>query len=168
MINVEKVREKLKDLENNSERVNRLVDGIIGDYIKDMDEYLEGLRDRLNEGDISDGELEQITIKLPVYIYFTSEKLENLGVESDIAKSMKTESYGDAYLSSEGTIPERESQADLSTMEEEVIERAYRRAYKKLKSKIEKAESVYTGAKKVLDKRSREINLSSMHNNYDD
>ena len=160
------MKKLLTDLEESSKKVNRLVDGIIGDYIADLDDYLEGIREKLNKGDLSDGELEEITIKLPIFIYFTSERLENLGVESDIASSMRSESYGDVYLDSEGTIPERENQAELATMEEDIIEKAYKRAYKKLKAKIDKAESVYTGAKKVLDKRTREANLSNMHSNY--
>jgi hypothetical protein len=104
--------------------------------------------------------LELITIRLPTYIYFANERLEHLGVEGDVAGSMKNEAYDEKILKVEGTIPEKESQASLATLEEDIIEKAYKRAYKKLKSKIEKAENVYTGVKKIVDKRKAEITFN--------
>lgn len=158
----EKIKKLLDDLDNNSNSVNKLVDSIIGKYTKDLDKYIENIRDKINDDNLSDVELDRITVELPVYIYFANEKLENLGVESDLAKSMKSEAYSNSYLNAEGTIPERESSAELDTVEEEVIEKAHRRAYKKLQQKVEKAENIYTGVKKVVDKRTRELTLSNM------
>jgi len=165
MMNVDRIRGLLNNLHNKSERVHALVDGIIGEFIGDMDLYLEEVRQKVNNGEVSDGELEQITIRLPLMIYFANDRLEDLGLEGDIAEAVKSEAFGESYLSAEGTIPERESRAELDTLEEDLIEKAYKRAYKKLKSKIEKAESVYTGVKKVLDKRAREVGLSMMSQN---
>lgn len=158
----EKIKKLLDNLDKNSNSVNKLVDSIIGKYTKDLDEYIENIRGKINDDNLSDVELDRITVELPVYIYFANEKLENLGVESDLAKSMKSEAYSNSYLNAEGTIPERESSAELDTIEEEVIEKAHRRAYKKLQQKVEKAENIYTGVKKVVDKRTRELTLSNM------
>jgi|GEM_PF-3993050 hypothetical protein len=160
MIKEDKVKQLLNDLNVNSNRVNRLVGGIIGDYIEDLDNYLEEIREKVKKGELSEQELELITIRLPTYIYFANERLEHLGVEGDVAGSMKNEAYDEKILKVEGTIPEKESQASLATLEEDIIEKAYKRAYKKLKSKIEKAENVYTGVKKIVDKRKAEITFN--------
>lgn len=160
MIKSEKTKKLLDDLGVTSNKVNGMVSAIIGDYVEDLDSYLEEIRDKVEKGELSDVELEKITIRLPTYIYFANERLEHLGVESDVAGSMKSEAYDTKILDAEGTIPEKESQANLATIEEDIIEKAYKRAYKKLKAKIEKAENVYTGVKKVVDKRKAETTFN--------
>ena len=160
MIDEKRVKDILTTLDNNSLRVNRLVNGIIGEYVEDLDKYLEDIRDKVENGELSDNELEKITIRLPTYIYFANERLENLGVEGDVAESIKNEAFDEEILKVEGTIPEKKSQANLATIEEDLMEKAYKRAYKKLKSKIEKAENIYTGVKKIVDKRKAEMTLN--------
>ena len=160
MIDEKRVKDILTALDNNSLRVNRLVNGIIGEYVEDLDKYLEDIRDKVENGELSDNELEKITIRLPTYIYFANERLENLGVEGDVAESIKNEAFDEEILKVEGTIPEKKSQANLATIEEDLMEKAYKRAYKKLKSKIEKAENIYTGVKKIVDKRKAEMTLN--------
>jgi hypothetical protein len=110
---------------------------------------------------MSDDELEASVMKIPVFLYFAVGGLESLGIEGDTAKAHKIEVFNKAYADVEGTIQDKTKHAELNSFPEYLIEVAYARAYKKLKSQIDAAEHVFSGAKKVLSKRMMEIELTS-------
>lgn len=148
-------------IEQNSEVLNRLVDNIVRKYDKELDEFLEQTRDTLRQSDrLSDSELEQLVMKIPIFMYFTGNGLETLGIESDMAKQVKMQVYHDKYMLAEGTIKDKEAEASLETLNEQLMETAFQRAYKKLKLKLDMAEHVFSGAKKVLSKRMQEFEMS--------
>lgn len=148
-------------VEEESEALNNLVDSIVNKYSKDLERCIERVRDLLKESDkISNEELEKIVMEIPVHMYFAVEGLEKLGIEGDNAKAMRKEIFNGVYIDTPGTIEDKTKAAELATMSEYYVEVAYQRAYKKLKEKIQKAEHVFTGAKKVLDKRTNELFLT--------
>ena len=134
-----------------------MVDKIIGDEIKEMDKFLDSIKEKDN---FSDEELEKIILRLTLLMYYAVDRLESLGIKSDVSEINNNETYSRYYLQGEGTIPERDNQAELDSLEEELMEKAYYRAYKKLKGKIDAAEKVYRGVKKVMDKRKAEIDFN--------
>lgn len=147
-------------VEEKSVTVERIVDNIVTKYSHELDAEIDNIKTLLdNSQRLSDGEIESIVMRLPIFMYYGVNGLENLGVESDMAKAVKAEVYNDKYLETDGTIPERTHQAELNTMNEQMISVAFSRAYKKLKSKIDQAENVFSGAKKVLTKRMQDIEL---------
>jgi hypothetical protein len=148
-------------VEEEAQALNNLVDSLVNKYGKDLERCIERVRDLLKESEkISNEELEKIVMEIPVYMYFAVEGLEKLGIEGDNAKAMRKEIFNSVYIDTPGTIEDKTKQAELSTMSEYYVEIAFQRAYKKLKEKIQKAEHVFTGAKKVLDKRTNEIFLT--------
>jgi hypothetical protein len=154
-------------IEDESEAVNNLVDSLVAKFGKDLERAVDKVRKALQENDrVSNEELERFVMEVPVYMYYALEGLEKLGIEGDNAKMFKQDVFNKSYIETSGTIEDKKKQAELDSVTEQYVEIAYQRAYKKLKEKINKAELVYTGTKKVLDKRTQEIfiNKGDRHN----
>lgn len=147
-------------VEENSETVEKIVDNIVTKYSQELDAEVDAVKHLLDNSDrLEDNEIEKIVMRLPVFMYYGVNGLENLGVESDMAKAVKLEIFNDRYLKAEGTIQDKTHEAELHTMNEQMVEIAFSRAYRKLRTKIEQADNVFSGAKKVLTKRMQEYEL---------
>lgn len=162
----EKLRTLKRRVETNSKEVDRLVEMIVTKYNKDLDDFIRQMRDLVHDRDkrqrdLTDVEIEIMCLKIPLFMYFAASGLETLGVEGDSAKAVKLEVFNAKYLNYEGTIKDKEKYAELETMNEYVVEIAYTRAYKKLKTQIEMAEHLFSGAKKILSKRMLEIQIAN-------
>jgi len=156
-----KMRQIKHKVEEESVAINSLVDTIVNRYNKELHEFIEQVRGWLRANDkLTSEELEKLIIQIPVFMYFASEGLEKLGVEGDNSKAVKMEAFNNIYIETAGTIEDRKKASELATLPEYYVEVAYTRAYKKLKTQIEKAEHIFTGAKKILDKRVSETNLN--------
>lgn len=155
-----KMRSIRHKVEENSRTIDQIVGNIVRKYSDELDGEVERIRYLLEDSDkLTDEELEIMVMRLPVIMYYGINGLEDLGIESDMAKAVKLEVYNDRYLDSDGTIQDKTHLAELETVNEQMIEVAFTRAYRKLRSKIEMAEHVYSGAKKVIDKRMRDMEL---------
>lgn len=149
-----KIRGIRNKVQENGDVMNRIVDSLVSKYNRDLHELIETLKENLKSPErIEDQELEEMVLKIPVYMYFGSTGLETLGIEGDSAKAIKMEVFNEAYMQAEGTINDKTSAAQNQTFSEHLVEVAFSRAYKKLKVQIEMAEHVYSGVKKVLQKR---------------
>lgn len=157
-----KLRQIKARVEASSQTIDRLVDSIVSRYNRDLDEEVEKVKEALAQKDkLSDEEVENLVMKIPVFMYFSANGVETLGIESDMAKAVKLEVYNEKYMRAEGTINDKKAEAENMTLHEQMIEVAFSRAYKKLKLKLDMAEAVFSGAKKVLSKRMQDIDLAN-------
>lgn len=161
---MEKLRPLKKKVEENSKVIDSLVDSIITKYSRDLHQFIENVKALIEEAkqrnsEVSDVDLEHIVLEIPVYMYFASNGLETLGIEGDNAKAIRMEVLNEIYLEAKGTIQDKQKAAELQTMQEYLIEIAFTRAYKKLKTQVEMADKVFSGAKKVLSKRMLEVDV---------
>lgn len=144
-----------------SRDIDSLVETLVRKYAKDLDDFIDETKSLLDEReDLTDADIEKIVLKVPIFLYYAGSGLETLGIESDQAKAVKLDVFNDAYLKAAGTIQDKTKRAELETMSEYVVEIAFQRAYKKLKTKVEMAVHVFSGAKKVLSKRMQDIDIS--------
>jgi hypothetical protein len=158
---MERLRTIKKQVEENAEIVESIVEQIVAKYNRDLEELMIEVKSKLDlKNELTDEELEQITLKLPVFMYFSAGGIEILGVECDSAKAVKLSVFNQKYLAYEGTIQDKTKQAELLTLNEHIIETAFARAYKQLKVQLEMAEHVFSGVRKVLQKRIDEASLS--------
>lgn len=156
-----KMRQVKAKVETNSITLERLVENIVLKYIRELNEEVDKVKRLLDDKDtLTDSEIENLVMRIPVYMYYAAGGLESLGIESDMAKAVKLEVYNEKYMKLTGTIKDNEAEAFNLSFNEHLIEIAFARAYKKLKIQLEMADSVFSGAKKVLTKRMMEIELS--------
>ena len=155
----------IKEVQEESSPVVKLSNQLIEDYSKDLDSAiseLDMIMDSIGENsiqDIPDEQIEYYCVKSPALMYYAGQRVEELGMQADLASNNKKTALNEALLSVTGTVPEKKAQAEQLTEDKSLVEAIYRRAYNTLKVKLEMAEKIYSGLKKALSKRISEADL---------
>lgn len=160
-----KVHEIQEHVEDYSKTIDDIVNDIIRPYCKDLDNYVQFIKDCLKDGENppTSDELDDFCLNLSTYIYFAGGMCEQLGIRDDISKAVYKEMYHTARASQEkGTIADKDSLAELASQEEYIVSASYTRAYRTMKSKIDGAQEVLQSCKKVLSRRMQEVELTRL------
>lgn len=153
-------------VEENSKILDNIVKNIISPYCKDLDTYVESIKDCLHDGETppTTQELEDWCMNLSTYIYFASGMTEALGIRDDIAKAVYKEVYNKSRDSiDKGTVADKNSLAELESQQEAIISAAYTRSYKVMKAKVENAQELLGSCKKVLSHRITEEEMTNFN-----
>ena len=110
--------------------------------------------------DIPDSQIEYYCVKIPALMYYAGQRVEELGMQADLASNSRKNAQNEAMLKVSGTVPEKKAQVEQLTEDKALVEAIYRRAYNTLKVKLEMAEKIYSGLKKALSKRIAEVDLN--------
>lgn len=138
-----------------------IIDEIVDSICENLDIYIDQVSKKIYRGgEVSTSELEEIILKIPIQLYWVGHGLESIGAKEDIAKLIKSGKYREVFRESAGKISDREASAEDSTYAEAYINIIYNRSYKKIKGKIDIAMEVMQSAKKILNRRIAEIELS--------
>lgn len=160
-IDLEKLNELDNKIKNKSVDINGIVDRIVKDYCKPLDELMININEMLNDAvRPSDEELDAWSCKLASCLYFAGEGVETIGVKQDVAKAYKMEKYNNAYDETDGTISDKTAYAELKSQEEYLIHIIYTRAYKKANQKLEAGNEMLSSIKKVISRRMGAFNLN--------
>ena len=156
----------IKEVQEESSPVVKLSNQLIEDYSKDLDSAISELdiiMDSIGENsieDIPDSQIEYYCVKIPALMYYAGQRVEELGMQADLASNNKKNAQNEAMLKVSGTVPEKKARVEQLTEDKALVEAIYRRAYNTLKVKLEMAEKIYSGLKKALSKRIAEVDLS--------
>ena len=153
-------------VESNSVQVSDMVNSIIGTNTKEIDDYIDNVRNSfLNDSEVLDADLDKIILKIPVYIYY----LTRVSQEIDIKKGMSAENakYNEnqVLLESTGTVAEKQAKAVNATVSNRVVQLAYKTASSVIQSKMNGAMEILASAKKVQQRRLEEMKLTKMAGN---
>lgn len=152
------LNQKIKD---NSKVVEDVVYDIVKKYTEPLDNIMKLCREIFNSGTpMSDVELEDLLLQLPSTLYFTGEGQEFVGIRQDIAEMVKREVYNEARKKAEGTVADKNTEAEIESLNEAVNQVIYERAYKMIRTKIEMGYEMINSLKRVFDKRNREAQIS--------
>ena len=112
-IDAGKVRSLQKRIDENSDLVDSIVNRLVSEYCRSLDEYMQFIRNILNDtaNPPTDRELDDFALNIPVLIYFTGEAQEALGIKEDVAKAVKQELYNEIYDKATGTIADKTAAA---------------------------------------------------------
>lgn len=164
-VDLKKIAEIQNKVEENSETINKLVEDTIKPYCKDLDKYVKFIKDCLKDGENppTDAELDDFVLNLSTYIYWASGACEQLGIRDDISKAIYKEVYHSKRNElNSGTVADKDSIAELESVQEQVANVVYNRAYKIMKSKVENAQELLSSCKKVLSHRLQELSLTQI------
>lgn len=165
MVKSERLSRIIKEVREESTPAVKMANQLIEEYVKQLDDAmreLEIIMDSIGENsieDIPDSQIEYYCVKIPNLMYYAGCKVEELGIQSDLASNNKKMAVNDAMINGDGTIANRKAQAEKLTEDKALVEAIYKRAYNTLKVKLEMAEKVYSGLKKALSKRISEADL---------
>lgn len=155
----------IKEVQEESSPVVRLSTELIAEFSKDLDSAvseLDMIMDSIGENsieDIPDSQIEYYCVKIPALMYYAGQRVEELGMQADLASNSKKTAQNEAMLKVSGTVPEKKARVEQLTEDKVLVEAIYRRAYNSLKVKLEMAEKIYSGLKKALSKRIAEVDL---------
>lgn len=165
MANSEILNKLIKEVQEESSPVIKLSNQLVEEYTNELDSLiseLETIMDSIGDSsieDIADSQIEYYCVKIPALMYYAGQKVEELGMQADLASSNKRNAQNEAMLKVSGTVPEKKAQVEQLTEDKALVEAIYRRAYNSLKTKLDMAEKVYSGLKKALTKRISEADL---------
>lgn len=150
------------EIYNQAEIVNKMVKEIVQKYCGDLDNYIHCIQERFrgDSSNISDEELDSIIFNIPLKLYYINSGAEEVGLREDICKAIKAEKYRDVIVSVTGTAEVKRAHAESNVYKEHMINIIYSRAYKEIKSRVDMAFEVMQSAKKIINRRIGELELS--------
>ena len=167
-IDLQKIADTQNKVEEHSEVINNLVEDTIKPYCKDLDKYIGFIRNCLKDGKNppTNEELDDFVLNLSTLIYWTSGAVEQLGIRDDISKAVYKEIYHTKRNElKSGTVADKDSIAELESIQEQITNIVYNRSYKILKAKVENAQELLSSCKKVLSHRLSEMELTRIGGN---
>lgn len=164
VIDKNKVEEIVGKVDDNSRLVEEIVDKLVEHYSGELDRYMAQIDDVLTDQEVppTDLQLDDFTLNLPSILYFTSEAQESLGIKEDVSNAIRNELYNMIRDKSDGTVADKNSRAELATQSEAIVAIAYKRAYRKVKLRVECAYEMLSAVKKVMTRRMGEVQISQM------
>ena len=164
-VDLDKINEIKLHIEDNSKQMDEIVNAIITPYVDELDKYVTHIDERLcqKENPPTDAELETFCLNLSTLIYFAGGMCEQLGLRSSIATAVYKEMYNTSRDSLvKGTIADKNALAELQSQQEQLVDIAYKSAYKIVKSKIDNAQELLSSCKKAISRRMQEQQLTNL------
>lgn len=154
--------------DQNTIDMEAIVHKIVDEKTKDVTSIIHKIRALLKDEttELSDLEIDDILLQLPIVLYDSMEEQEFIGLELDMANQVHKEAYSEAYKLARGTIPERQSIADLKTRAEQLEKILFDRSYKMIKQKFEMAIETLNAVKKVQAARQQRYDLNKFSNRF--
>ena len=161
-------KEILDKIEANSTEIDKTINDIIERYSGELDNYVNFIRGilRNDEQPPTDAELDDFVLNLSTMIYYTSVGAEQMGIRDDLSHSVYKEAYNSARsLQKSGTVADKNTQAEIDSTAEKIVNIIYNKSYKILKAKVDSAQELLSSVKKVMSRRINEAELSMMQIN---
>ena len=157
----------IENVELNSEMLDEVVDKVCEPYLKELNSYIDNLKQIASDDkytDLSLSELSQSLVFISGSLYSLVGAINKVALRSSVATALKDEAYSKHYNSegNTGTISDKKSKALLAVTNETVIETVYKNCYNRLKTSYEAGQECYGGLKKICNIRVSEANLTNM------
>ena len=148
-------------VETRSEPIEKAVNNIVKRHIGELDKVIANIRGWLKDETtiLSDQEIDDILLQLPIILYDITDDQELVGLQSDFSAQVYKEAYNEAYKLARGTISDKTSVAELNSMIHKLDSEIYDRAYKTIKQKISMAIETLNAVKRVQDSRMQRYNM---------
>lgn len=162
MENNEAVFKVERSTERRGEPIQEVVDSIVKKYCEDLTCIIHKIRQLVKDETtiISDQEIEDILLQLPIILYDITDSQELVGLQLDISNQILKEASSEAFKLARGTIKEKEAVTDLQTRTQQLEKIIYERSYKTIKQKIEMAIETLNAVKKIQSARQQRYDMS--------
>lgn len=149
-IREDEIRQAKSTADSYGDIVNRVVDEVVESACSVLDEAITEIQELLSLDTPPIADLNYFIGYLPTAMYFVSDRAEFVGIQMDSSSAIRREKYDEMYTLAAGkTIPDKEAETRKLVMNETVVEAAYKRAYRKVQSKLEQADKVLASLKRI-------------------
>ena len=141
--------------------MEEVIRNIVDSKTKEVTDLIHQIRLWLKDEttELSDLEIDDILLQLPIYLYDSMEEQEIVGMQLDMASQIQKEAYSEAYRLARGTISDKNAAADIETRAQQLEKIIYDRSYKMIKLKFEMAMETLNAVKKVQAARQQRYDL---------
>ena len=170
-IDIEKVDKLMWETDINVKYFNNTCSDVVRRYSEGLDNLMKDLYvECIKNSDVTLETLERYYLELSNMVYFMQEKVEQLGVYSDMSGSASKEIYSksvinqsmikDANGKSKITSTVMQAQAEMDAQYESVVSDIYERAYKIVKNKVSSAQDMMNTLRKLITSRQNEMQMN--------
>lgn len=160
------VNEIQQKIEEGSTQVQQMVSDIIGDLTLELDNYIASVRTLfLSDKDLLDGDLDKILLKIPTYLYTLNEIIQRIEVQKGLSTESAKYYENEALLQATGTVAEKQAKALNNTIQNRIVQMAYKSASSLLQAKMNGAMEILSSAKRVQQRKLEEMKLTKMAGN---
>ena len=163
----EKSENSRERVEGASASMEEIVNKIVSEKIGDLDRIIRDIKAMLKDDttELSDLEIDDILLQLPIYLYEFTDDQELVGMQSDLSVLLYKEKYNNAYSLARGTVGDKASAAELTALAQKIDTLIYDHAYKIIKQKINMAIELLNAVKKIQASRQQKIELGGRFGN---
>ncbi len=148
--------------------MEKVIRSIVESKTKDISIIIHKIQMLLkdNTQELTDAEIDDILLQLPIVLYDSMEEQEIVGMQSDMANQVYKQAQSEAYKMARGTISDKNAAADIQTRQEQLEKILFDRSYKIIKQKFEMALETLNAVKKVQSSRQQRYDLSKFSNRF--
>lgn len=180
LINNEELKKQSDELKSNLDYYNELGKPLVDEYAKELDTKVTQIRGYLDQVqeyhlDFDVPSLQKMCVDLSTTIYWTSSRLEELGLLEDMSKIRYKDKYNEAYLAKQGTstvadkkftVEQLKNHAEGEALSENLINFIYSHATSALEAKIDNATELLKVISKCLSAAIAEVSAFNVGGKY--
>lgn len=148
-------------IDKSSSYCDSILFALVDECTKDLDAYIDNISANFKDtANIDNITLDNFILNLPMLIYYSSSKLEQLGLKDDISSIEKKRKISEILASSEAKLKsDRQIEAELASVDISLLNDIYQRAYRVVRSKLDTAYEVLASCKKIMSRRIEEYKV---------
>lgn len=158
----------LERVDKKSDPLVEAVRNIVSNHTSELDKVIYKIRELLKDDtdQLTDLEIDDIMLQLPILLYEVTDDQEVVGIQSDLANQLYKEAYNEAYKIARGTIADKTSVAELTSLENKLDSFIYDRSYKIIKQKVDMAKETLNAVKKVQASRQQRYDFGKFSTKF--
>jgi len=170
----DKLNKLVENVNIDFEKTNQLVLDLVDHYTKPLDITMKEINDNIIcMHNPPTSALETYFLRLTNMYYYVAPQCEILGLQGDIAKSAVRVKYNEAYGNKQAqdrnqnkkpTVKELETNAEMESLDEELVSAIYSRSYRIVKAKLEAANTMIATLSKIITTQDNERRLTGVVN----
>lgn len=149
----------LDKVEMTYSQINQIADELIAQYISDINNLINSATQKPEN--LTNDDLRSLMLRLSLKAYSFCEIKEKSVIKAECAEMLRKEAYAKSFVSQEGSVALKDSNALISTSEEVVVEAVYDLVASLFKVKLEEIRRLIDTLKTILMSRLSEAKLSS-------
>ena len=158
---LQRVEDKRFPLED---AVNKIVNKHTGELQSVINKIKNMINDQTKQ--LSNIEIDEILLQLPLLLFDLTDDQEIVGLQADFSHQLYKEAYNEAYKITKGTIADKNSSCELTSLVQKMDSIIYDRAYKIIRQQVNMAVEILNSVKKLRDTRQQGASFNNFSNRF--
>lgn len=159
-MNITDIDTKLKEIETDAYNLQQMSYNITKQYVEELDSVINSVAETFKGIDNVDVDvLSQISIQLSLALYNVSVYVEYAGLQEDLARLSRKEKYNTELAKATGRVVDKQSAAELGSIQETLIQSIAESCYKQIKGRLDYGTELLQSIKKIITLRISSIQI---------